>query len=174
LVARIHAWFHLLVERALGFGVFGDGFDDHIGMTDAIAIQIGGQAVKSGSRLARVFFLAREQLAGPALGGGDALAVLVLKRDCHALQRAPCGDISAHYARADDMDVSCRRRARFLAAKTLQALLQAKDSQQIARGVRADDRVDKRRRLKRIAIVMGPYVQYGARCGVVAARVALV
>jgi hypothetical protein len=69
--------------------------------------------------------------AGALDGGRDALRCEILQRHRHAAHRRPRGDVAAHGARADHVQVADRHRR--LLAERLQPLLQLEDADEVAR-----------------------------------------
>src|SRR5690606_13947206 len=123
---------------------------------------------------ARIFLLACKQGAGPPLGGRDAFAILILKRDGHALEGAPGGNVATHDAGADHVYMLYRPGTILFFAEGFEAFLQSEYAQEIAGGIGAYDGIDERRGLERVAIVLHPDLKNGARGGVMFAGVAFV
>ena len=122
-------------QRALGVEILEDRLDDDVGAGDAVARDIGDQAV--GARRAR----GAGPSAAPSNSFGcaghrrrDPLRVLVLQRDGQSAQRAPRRDVAAHRAGTDDVHVRGLEIA--VLAERLQALLQAEHADQVGGGRR--------------------------------------
>ena len=93
-------------QRALGFEVLEDGFDDHIGLTRAVAGHVGDESVGGVAQPAGIAAEALlEELCGARHGRREAFGVLVLQRHAQAAQRTPRRDVAAHDAGADHVHV---------------------------------------------------------------------
>ncbi len=140
---RLHARLELRVELALGVGVLEDRLDDDVGARDAGGLDVRGQARRHLGGLGRVAGALGEELARAGERGLDVLQLAVLQRDREAARRAPGGDVAAHDARADDVDVGDL--ARRLAAQRLHAVLQEEDAHEVARLVGEEQARDRAR-----------------------------
>ena len=76
--------FYVGKQLLLGVEVLENGLDDHVGLTHAIALGVGNQAVEREARLFLVAQLLLEQLGGTTDGGRNAFHRLVLQRHGHA------------------------------------------------------------------------------------------
>ena len=85
--------------------VFRHRFDNQIGTGEAVTREIGDQAVEGGAPLAVSVDLALEQVGGAPIAG----AMYLVSRSCSVtlqpLQGCPGGDVAAHDAGADHMDM---------------------------------------------------------------------
>ena len=150
-------------ELALRFQVLEDRLDHDVGLAHALAGGIGNQAVEREAHLRVVAQLLLERRRGALDGRRDALDALVLQRHRQAAQRRPGGDVAAHDAGADHVQVL--RREITVLAEALQALLQIVDADEVLRRRRGGDGVHRGRLVgrhgERIAAVVGPHVEDG-------------
>ncbi len=176
LVARIASGFAAASssgeQLALGLEILEDRFDHDVGAARAVPGDVGNQPV--GGVADAGFFpqAALEELGRALHRGREALGGLVLQRDRQAAHHAPCGDVSAHHARADHVHV-LRFEIAFLAER-LHALLEEVDADQVARGVAFDETGDRRwvfgPRRERVTVVFLPEIDDRVGRGVVVGR----
>ena len=137
LVARIALGLHLRLDAgedlALELEIFRHRLDDQIGTGNAVALEIGNEAVE---RVAHAPAVVAADLAvklGGALdGAADRLRAGVAERDDKAVPRAPGGDVAAHGAGADDVNALAVPLA---VGEVFQLVAQEEHAHQILRGV---------------------------------------
>ena len=94
------------IDLLLQLQLFRHRFDDEIGVAHALAVEVRHQPVQ---RVADVGALAHdfaEQVHGALDRSRDRLRLHVGKRAPQALMGAPCRDVAAHRARADDVNMA--------------------------------------------------------------------
>ena len=144
LLARIALGFHLRLDAgkdfALELEIFRHRLDDQVGAGNAIALQIGNEAVECVAYAAAVVAADFAVKFGSALdGAADCLRAGVAERDDKAAPRAPGGDVAAHRSGADDMNALAVPLA---AGEIFQIVAQEEHAHQILRGV-ADQELGK-------------------------------
>ena len=103
--ARLHLRLEPGIDLLLQLQLFRHRLDDEIGVADALAVHVRHQPVK---RVAHSGALAQdlaEQIGGALDRARDRLGLHVGERHPHVLAGAPGGDVAAHRAGADDVDV---------------------------------------------------------------------
>ena len=150
----------------LGVEIFEDGLDHHVGMCRPEALGIGNQAIERIAQTQRVTQPLGERCLCPGNGRRDVRNGAVLQGHAQAAQGTPGGDITAHHASTDDMNMTNDERfAGF--AEGFEALLQMEHPHQIERRRRTNDGVDRFRRGERVAGVLFPQIDDRIRCRVV-------
>src|SRR4051794_24974574 len=101
--------------------VLEDGFDDDVSARNAVASDIGYEAVESIAHTTRILEPVGEELRRSLHGRLQPLVILVLQRDAQAAKRTPRGDVATHGSSANDVHVG--RVAPFSATEGFQSLL---------------------------------------------------
>src|SRR5882762_3289997 len=141
-------------------------------MTRSVSGDVGNQPVERVPNPGFVAQPALEKLGRALHRRREALRRLVLERHRQAAHRAPGGDISAHDARADHVNVLRLEVA--VLRQGFEAFLEKKDADKVARGIALKKPDDGRRvlgsRRKRIAVVFPPQLEDRVRRGIVIRR----
>ena len=131
--ARLHLGLEAGIDLLLQLQLFRHRLDDEIGVADALGLHVRHQPVQ---RIAHRRALAQdlaEQIGGALDGARDRLRLHVGERHPHILAGAPGGDIAAHRAGADDVNVLDLVAA---AGELLHLLAQEEHADQVLRGRR--------------------------------------
>jgi hypothetical protein len=130
-------WLHLRLDRGidflLEFELFRHRLDNEIGAAHALAHHVGNEQVERVAQGSALALDLAEEIGGALHGARNRLGLHVGKRNAKVLACAPGGDVAAHGAGADDMDVldlvagTC---------KLLHPLAQEEDADQILRSRR--------------------------------------
>src|SRR5439155_6092957 len=169
---RLRLGFELGEQLALGLQVLENRLDDDVRMPRSVPGDVGSQAVERVTNSEFVAQPAFEELGRALYRRREALGRLVLQRHRQAAHRAPGGDVSAHDARADHVNVLRPEVA--VLRQGFQALLEEEDADEIARGIALQQADDGRRvlgsRRERIAVVFPPQLEDRVRRGIVIRR----
>src|SRR6266851_1966409 len=169
---RLCLHFELREQFALGLQVLENRLDDDVRPPRSVPGDVGNQAVE---RVPNSGFFAQpafEKLGRALHRRREALGRLVLQRHGQAAHRAPGGDVSAHDASADHVNVFRLEVA--VLPERLQALLEEEDADEIARRVALQKPDDGSRilgsRCEWIAIVSPPQLEDRVRRRIVIRR----
>ncbi len=159
-------------DLALQIENFRHSLDDQVRGGDAFALEIGDQAVERVAHSAAVVAAdLAEQVGGALDRAGDRFRLGVAKADDKSVPRAPCGNVAAHGAGADDVDAFA---VPFAVGETLEIFPQEKHANEILRG-RGDEELRKGRNLRllhrvRVAAVLLPQIDQRKRRRIVFMR----
>ena len=92
-------------QRAFRLGLLDDGFDHEIRGTDFRCREVDAQACRGSFGFAGRAQAFAKQLARARQRGLDVLLGAILQRHVEPLERTPRGDVAAHRAGADDVNV---------------------------------------------------------------------
>ncbi len=142
---RLHLRLDAGKDFALELEIFRHRLDDQVGAGDAVALEIGNEAIERVAHAPAVVAADLSiKLRGALDRAADRILVGIAERDDKAVPRAPRGDVAAHGAGADDMHAASVPVA---AGEVFQIFAQEKHAHEILRSV-ADEKLGEGRNLR--------------------------
>ncbi len=103
--ARLHFRLQPGIDLLLQFQLFRHRLDDQVGIAHAFAVEIGNEPVQRVTDVGGFAHDLAEQVRCPLHRAGNRLRLHVAERDPQAQIGAPCRDVAAHRAGADDVNM---------------------------------------------------------------------